>query len=298
MRVLILSRGSQLYSTQRLIAAFRKRRVGTQIVDPLSCNLLFDGREAQVLWRGKPLPRPSVVMPRIGASVTEYGLAVLHQFDLQDIPILNPFFQRARDKLRSLQILARNGVPIPKTLMTRDPKGIDEMIGRIGGAPVVLKLLQGTQGVGVMLAESAQAAESVLDTLWSLGQNILIQQFVSESRGRDIRAIVVGGDVVAAMRRRAKKGEFRSNIHRGGRGEAIPHIKPEYHNAAVAAAQALGLHIAGVDMLETKDGPAVMEVNPTPGLEGVERTTGVDVAEAIVDFTVRYVQTWGRSARI
>lgn len=270
----------------------------TQIVDPLECNLLFDGKQAQVLWHGKSLPKPSVVMPRIGASVTEYGLAVLNQFTLQDIPVINASFQRARDKLRALQILARNNIPIPKTLMTRDPTGIDAMIGKIGGAPVVLKLLQGTQGVGVMLAESTQAAESVLDTLWSLGQNILIQQFVSESRGRDIRAVVVGGDVVAAMRRRAKKGEFRSNIHRGGRGEAIQRLKPEYHNAAVAAAQALGLHIAGVDMLETKEGPAVMEVNPTPGLEGIERTTGIDIAGAIAEFTHRYVQTWSRSARV
>lgn len=298
MRVLILSRGQRLYSTQRLIAAFRKKRMGTQIVDPLACNLLFDGKQAQVLWQGRALAKPSVVMPRIGASVTEYGLAVLNQFTLQDIPVINAAFQRARDKLRALQILARNNVPIPKTLMTRDPTGIDGMIQKIGGAPVVLKLLQGTQGVGVMLAESTQAAESVLDTLWSLGQNILIQQFVSESRGRDIRAVVVGGDVVAAMRRRAKKGEFRSNIHRGGRGEAIQRLKPEYHNAAVSAVQALGLHIAGVDMLETKDGPAVMEVNPTPGLEGIERTTGVDVAGAIADFTQRYVQTWSRSARV
>ncbi len=298
MRVLILSRGSQLYSTQRLIGAFRKKRMSTQIVDPLECNLLFDGQEAQVLWHGKPLVKPAVVVPRIGASVTEYGLAVLNQFTLQDIPVINAAFQRARDKLRALQILTRNGIPIPKTLMTRDPAGIDKMIQRIGGAPVVLKLLQGTQGVGVMLAESSQAAESVLDTLWSLGQNILIQQFVSESRGRDIRAIVVGTEVVAAMRRRAKRGEFRSNIHRGGRGEAVQRLKPEYRNAAVSATQALGLHIAGVDMLETREGPAVMEVNPTPGLEGIERTTGVDIAGAIAEFTNRYVQTWSRSARV
>lgn len=298
MRVLILSRGARLYSTQRLIAAFRERKWETQILDPLECNLIFDGASHEVIWRGRAVPPPSVVLPRIGASVTEYGLAVLQQFDLQEIPILNPSFQRARDKLRCLQILSRNHVPIPKTLMTRDPADIARMIDRIGGAPVVLKLLQGTQGIGVMLAESTQAAESVLDTLWGLGQNILIQKFLSESRGRDVRAFVVGGEVVAAMRRRAKKGEFRSNIHRGGRGEPIGRLRESYRQAAVAAVAALGLHLAGVDMLETKEGPAVMEVNPTPGLEGIEETTGVDVAGVIADFTLRYVQTWRTSTRV
>jgi ribosomal protein S6--L-glutamate ligase len=216
-----------------------------------------------------------LVVPRIGTTITEYGLAVIHHFELIGVPVLNTSgaVYRARDKLRSLQVLASSGVPIPPTLMARNPESVEWCIDQLGGPPVVLKLLQGTQGVGVMLAESLPAAEAILDAMWGLNQNILVQKFIAESRGKDVRCIVVGERVVGAMRRVARPGSFRSNIHRGGRGEGLDPVPPEVERVA-----------SGVDMLESGDGPLVTEVNVSPGLEGIEAATGKDLALEIIRY--------------
>ena len=299
MKVLILSRNPRLYSTRRQIEAFRGRRHAVEVVDPLDCELFMEKGRHVVLHKGEPLEGFSLAVPRISTNITEYGLAVLHQLEIQGIPVLNGALaiMRARDKLRCLQILSKRGIDIPKTMLIRHPKSLEASVARVEGPPVILKLLQGTQGVGVMLAESVKSAESVLDTLWGLGQNLIVQRFVAESRGKDIRAFVVGGEVVAAMRRRAKEGEFRSNIHRGGVGEAIPKLPEAYERAAVRAARVLGLNVAGVDMLESLEGPLVMEVNASPGLEGIETTTGVDIAGRIADFGARFASKKARLRR-
>ena len=290
MKILILSRNPRLYSTRRQIQSFRQRGHHVDVLDPLDCELMMDKRDHEVLHQGKPLEGYGLVVPRISTNITEYGLAVLYQFEIQGVPILNGglAIARARDKLRCLQVLSKRGIDIPKTMLIRHPKALESSVARVEGPPVILKLLQGTQGVGVMLAESVKSAESVLDTLWGLGQNLIVQKFVAESRGKDIRAFVVGDEVVAAMRRRAQEGEFRSNIHRGGTGEAIRRLPEAYRRAAVRASRILGLKVAGVDMLECDTGPLVMEVNASPGLEGIETTTGVDIAGKIADYGVRF----------
>ena len=303
MRVLLLSRNPRLYSTRRQAKAFRERGHQVDIVDPLHCDLLIDRHRHVVLHKGAPLEGYALVVPRISTNITEYGLAVVHQFEIQGVPVLNGSLAiaRARDKLRCLQILSKRGLDIPKSMMMRHPRSLEESIAHMDGPPVILKLLQGTQGVGVMLAESLKSAESVLDTLWGLGQNLLVQKFVAESRGKDVRAFVVGDEVVAAMRRRAAdNGEFRSNIHRGGTGEPIRRLPKAYRRAAVRAAKILGLHFAGVDMLEGADGPLLMEVNASPGLEGIEGTTKVDVAGRIADFAEKFAMKaiTGRGARL
>jgi ribosomal protein S6--L-glutamate ligase len=292
MKILILSRNPRLYSTRRQIQSFRARGHVVTTVDPLDCELLMDKGHHTVLHQGKPLEGFALVVPRISTNITEYGLAVLHHFEIQGIPVLNGALavMRARDKLRCLQILSKRGVDVPKTMLIRNPRSLEASVARVEGPPVILKLLQGTQGVGVMLAESVKSAESVLDTLWGLGQNIIVQKFVAESRGKDIRAFVVGNEVVAAMRRRAQEGEFRSNIHRGGTGERVRRLPESYHRTAVRAAKILGLKVAGVDILEGAQGPLVMEVNASPGLEGIEATTGVDIAGRIADFAMRFVK--------
>jgi ribosomal protein S6--L-glutamate ligase len=249
-------------------------------------------------YRGVALRNVDVVIPRIGASITGYGLAVVNQFDMMGVAVLNNSvpIARSRDKLRCLQLLARFGVDIPRTVMARDRSNIPHLLKDVGGLPAIVKLIRGTQGVGVMLASTLSELEGILATFSDLGQDIVLQEFIAESRGRDVRALVVGDRVVAAMRRRAKRGEFRSNLHRGGRGKAVK-LGPAYVEAAVTAARIVGLEVAGVDMLETRDGPKVMEVNSSPGFEGLERATGVDIAGAIIDRALAVAQELRDGAR-
>jgi ribosomal protein S6--L-glutamate ligase len=285
MRILVLSRKKTLYTTRRLVEAARSLGHRASVLDPLSCWISCSAGEPALYDGGtkKKIRPPDVVIPRIGSSITEYGLAVVNQFDMMGIPVVNMAYaiSRSRDKLRSLQFLSRHDIDIPKTVMARGPGDMETAVRIVGGPPVVLKLIQGTQGVGVMLAETQSSLESILHTLWSLGQNILIQEFVAESEGRDVRALVLGDRVVAAMRRTARVGEFRANLHRGG-GGTIVDLPAEYERAAVDSARIMGLHLAGVDMLESRTGPKVIEINSSPGFEGLERATGVDVARAIV----------------
>src|SRR4051812_47582123 len=243
-----------------------------------------------MFFRGVEVVGYDVVIPRIGASITDYGLAVLAYFQRHNVPCVNTplSIARSRDKLRALQRLSADDVGIPRTAIARDPTAIRAAIDAVGGTPVIIKLLQGTQGVGVMIADSPEAVESTLDTLWGLGQNIILQEYIAESRGRDIRALVVGGELVGAMRRTARAGEFRSNLHRGGAGKAMT-LDDDYRRAATEAARIMGLEVAGVDMLESKEGPRVIEVNSSPGLRGIERATGIDVAARIVTHAERLV---------
>jgi ribosomal protein S6--L-glutamate ligase len=280
----LLSRKKSLYSTRRLLEAARARGFRTRVVDVLKCNLVLESGKPRIFHRGKELRGLSVVLPRIGASVTAAGLAVVRQLEAQGVPLLNgaAAIARSRDKLAALQQLAGAGVRIPRTVLARGGGEVKELVAQVGGLPAILKLIQGTQGVGVMIAHSEAEVESILSTLWDLGEQILLQEFVSEARGSDIRALVVGERVVGAMRRAAKSGEFRSNLHRGGAGTALT-LPRDYEEAAVQAARVLGLEVAGVDLLESADGPKVMEVNSSPGFEGLERATGVDVAGAIVE---------------
>jgi ribosomal protein S6--L-glutamate ligase len=279
----LLSRKKSLYSTRRLLEAARARGLRARVIDVLKCNLVLESGNPRIFHRGKELTGIAVAVPRIGASVTAPGLAVVRQLEAQGVPLLNgaAAIARSRDKLSALQQLAAAGVRIPRTVLARGGGDVKDLVAQVGGLPAILKLIQGTQGVGVMIAHSLAEVESILSTLWDLGQEILLQEFVSESRGSDIRALVVGERVVGAMRRAAKSGEFRSNLHRGGAGTALE-LPPDYTEAAVRAARALGLDVAGVDLLESADGPKVMELNSSPGFEGLERATGLDIAGAII----------------
>lgn len=291
MRALILSRKASLYATRRLAEATRASGHEVQVADPLACWLVC-GRKDPAVYLGRAAERVSdvdVVIPRVGTGGAEHALSVVNQFDMMGVPVLNMAYAigRSRDKLRSLQFLSRHDIDIPKTALVRNPAQVDEALALVGGPPVVLKLLQGTHGIGVMLAETESALESILYTLWALGHAILVQEFVAESRGRDVRALVVGDRVVAAMRRVAPVGEFRSNIHRGSVGTAIE-LPDDYARVAIESARIMGLHVAGVDMLESRGGPRVVEINASPGFEGLERATGVDVAGEIVRYAVAY----------
>jgi ribosomal protein S6--L-glutamate ligase len=301
LKICILSRKRTLYTTRRLVEAAREIGHETLVVDPLACHLVVGHRFNTLYHRSgrKRLDDVDVVIPRIGASITEYGLAAVNQFDMMGIPLVNNSLpiSRSRDKLRCLQLLSRHDIDIPRTVMARSPDQIERAIDLVGGCPVVLKLLQGTQGVGVLLAETPQQVESLLDTFWGLNQNILIQEFVRESAGRDVRALVVGGRVVAAMRRTAKLGEFRSNIHRGGEGTPVE-LDSEFARVAVEATAIVGLQIAGVDMLEARDGPKVIELNSSPGFEGLEQATGMDVASLMVRYAVDYARQKMRARRL
>ncbi len=283
MRIAILSRGSRLYSTRRLREACKTRGHDAQVLNTLQFSIEVERGNPQLFYRNRAPSRYDAVIPRIGASITFFGTAVVRQFEQMGVFCVNPSqsISVSRDKLRSIQVLSRHHVGIPKTSFVRARETILPSIERMGGPPIVIKLLEGTQGIGVILAESQKTAEAIIETLHGAKQNVLLQQFVSESRGQDLRAFVVGDRVVAAMRRVAKEGEFRSNVHRGGRAEAAK-LDPEYERTAIHAAQILGLRVAGVDMLEGSDGPRIMEVNSSPGLEGIERATGVDVADSIV----------------
>lgn len=289
MRIVILSRNRWIHSTRRLIDAAESLGHKAKVVDPLQCTLLLDSRRSKIYYKGKRLLKADVVIPRIGASITQYGLAVITTFEQMGVPVLNPALSvaAARDKFLALQVLSAHRVGIPRTLLARDPRDLEAKLDLLGSMPVVLKLVEGTHGVGVMLAENREAVQAIVSSFWEFGKGIFAQSFVAESEGRDIRAFVVGNEVVAAMRRRARIGEFRSNIHRGGAGEAVALEEP-YVRAALRATRLLGLRMAGVDLLESSAGPLVMEVNSSPGLRGIEAATSVDIASAIIRYAVNF----------
>jgi len=289
MRFLVLSRNASLYSTSRIVRAARGRGHQVSVIDPLEFQIVVSRGKPTLLAGGAAVGRYDIVIPRIGASITNYGLAVVRQFDLMGVPVLNGAVSiaRSRDKLRALQLLTRRNIDVPITVCARSPAGIEAALSLVGGCPAIIKLQQGTQGIGTMIAETPQAVHSLLETFWAMGQDIILQEYVRESKGRDIRAIVVGGRVVAAMRRTAKPGEFRSNLHRGGKGEKVT-LPRAYRSVAVRATKIMGLEVAGVDMLEGKSGPKILEINSSPGLEGVEGASHVDVAGAIVTHAERY----------
>jgi ribosomal protein S6--L-glutamate ligase len=285
MKIAILSRGARLYSTRRIRDVAARRGHDVRVLDTLAFSMIVEQQQPGLMYQGRALGEYDAVIPRIGASITFFGCAVVRQFEQMGVYTLasSEAIGVARDKLRSIQVLSTHDVAFPATVFLRDASRIDDALAAIGGPPVVIKVLEGTQGVGVILAETAASAQAILETLQLAKQNVLLQRFVAESKGRDIRALVVGGRVVAAMRRVACEGEFRANMHRGGRAEGIPHIEPALATTAVRAARILGLEVAGVDLLEGDDGPKVIEVNASPGLEGIENATKVDIAGAIVE---------------
>ena len=285
MKLAILSRAPRSYSTQRLRTAALGRGHQVKVLNTLRFGIDLSGDEPDLQFRGKPLSHYDAVLPRIGNSITYYGTAVVRQFEQMDVYTPNTAngITNSRDKLRATQILSRHAIAMPPTTFVRDRADVIPAIERVGGAPVVIKLLEGTQGIGVILAPELKVAEAIIETLQSTRQNVLIQRYIKESRGRDIRALVVGDRVVAAMRRSAKGDEFRSNVHRGGSVEAVA-LDEEFERVAVRSAQIMGLKVAGVDMLESDEGPLVMEVNSSPGLEGIEEATKLDVAGAIIDY--------------
>lgn len=290
MKIAILSRYPRSYSAVRLRRAAVDRGHKVKILDTMKFAISLEPRFPDLHYKGKPVGTYDAIIPRIGASVTYYGTAVVRQFEQMGIFSANSALgiAHSRDKLRCLQILSRHDINIPDTEFVRDKDDVLRAIDRVGGAPVIIKLLEGTQGVGVILAEDRKVAEAIIETLQSAKQHVLIQKFVSESKGRDVRAIVIGDRVVAAMRRTAQGQEFRSNVHRGGHTEPVK-LDADYEEAAVRAMQIIGLRVAGVDMLEGKDGPQIMEVNSSPGLEGIEGATKIDVAGAIIDYVAEHV---------
>jgi ribosomal protein S6--L-glutamate ligase len=285
MRIAILSRSRKIYSTRRLMEAARERGHQVEVVDTLRCYMNIASHRPTIHYRGNQLEPFDAVIPRIGASITFYGTAVLRQFEMMGTFPLNESVAvtRSRDKLRSLQLLARKGIGMPVTGFCRAADDIGDVIEMVGGAPLVVKLLEGTQGIGVVLCETRKAAESVLEAFMGLNVSIMVQEYIKEAGGADIRCFVVGEKVVAAIKRQAKPGEFRSNLHRGGTASLIK-ITPEERSSAVRAARVMGLNVAGVDLLRSNHGPLVMEVNSSPGLEGIETATGKDVAGMIISF--------------
>ncbi|WP_106753873.1 30S ribosomal protein S6--L-glutamate ligase [Pannonibacter carbonis] len=285
MRLAMLARNPGLYSHKRLVEAAEARGHTLDIYNTLRCYMDITSHRPSVIYNGERVTGYDAVIPRIGASVTYYGLAVLRQFEMMGVYPLNESVAigRSRDKLRALQILARDGIGLPVTAFAYDPKQAEEVIKLVGGAPAIIKLVEGTQGIGVVLGETMSSAKSVVEAFRGAKVNILVQEFIKEAGASDIRALVVGGKVIASMRRNGGVGEFRSNLHRGGSAEAIK-ITPEERSTAIRAAKALGLNVAGVDMLRSNHGPVVMEVNSSPGLEGIEKSTGVDVAGKIIEF--------------
>ncbi len=285
MKIAIMSRNHKLYSTSRLVEAAKQRGHEARVVDPLRCYMNITSHRPSMHLKGEELNGFDAVIPRIGASITFYGTAVLRQFEMMGTYPLNESvaITRARDKLRSMQLLSRKGIGMPVTGFAHAPDDIQDLIKMVGGAPLVIKLLEGTQGIGVVLAETHKAAESVIEAFMGLKANILVQEYIKEAGGADIRCFVIGDRVVAAMKRQAKEGEFRSNLHRGGSASLI-RITPEERSTAVRAARTMGLNVAGVDVLRSNHGPVVMEVNSSPGLEGIETATGKDVAGMVIQF--------------
>ena len=290
MNIVVLSRNPHLYSTQRLVEAARQRKHTCEVIDPLKCEIIIEKKNPAVLYRGKPLENVDAIIPRIGASVTFYGTAVVRQFEMMKVfsVVESQALVRSRDKLRSLQVLSRAGLGMPKTVFSNYTKDVKEVIEYVGGAPLVIKLLEGTQGLGVVLAETNNAAESVLEAFNGLQARVIVQEFIKEAKGADIRAFIVDGNVVGAMKRQGKEGEFRSNLHRGGSASIIQ-LTDDEENAALKAAKALGLGVCGVDMLQSARGPLILEVNSSPGLEGIEAATKKDIAKSIIRFIERNV---------
>ncbi len=285
MKIAILSRKASLHSTKRLVEAAKQRGHEVSVINHCKCYVVMERDNPSVFIGDHSLEGIDAIIPRIGASVTFYGSAIIRQFEMQKVftPVSSLALIRSRDKLRSLQILSKAGVGIPKTAFANYPSDIDYLIKQVGGTPLIIKLLEGTQGLGVVLADNETAAKSVLEAFYNLNANILVQEFVKEANGSDIRAFVVGGKVVGAMKRQGKTGEFRSNLHRGGVGTAIE-LTPEEQEVAIQAAKSLGLGIAGVDMLPSTRGPLVIEVNSSPGLEGIEKATKQDIASIIIQY--------------
>lgn len=285
MHIAILSRNKNLYSTRRLVEACEKRGHEYMVIDVLHTYMNIASSKPEAHFKGKTLPHFDAIIPRIGASVTFYGTAVLRQFEMMGSYPINESvaISRSRDKLRSLQLLSRKGVGLPVTGFANNPDDTQDLIAMVGGTPLVVKLLEGTQGIGVVLAETKKAAESVIEAFMGLKVNIMVQEYIKEASGADIRCFVVGDKVVAAMKRQAQAGEFRSNLHRGGTASLIK-ITPEERATAVKAAKVMGLNVAGVDLLRSERGPLVMEVNSSPGLRGIEEATGKDVAKMIIEF--------------
>ncbi|WP_097460816.1 30S ribosomal protein S6--L-glutamate ligase [Mangrovitalea sediminis] len=293
MKIGVLSRNRSLYSTRRLVEEGLKRGHEMRVIDCLHCYMNITSSNPSIHYRGEVLDGFDSVIPRIGASVTFYGTAVLRQFEMMGVFPLNESvaITRARDKLRSMQLLSRKGIGLPVTGFANKPDDIPDLIKMVGGAPLVIKLLEGTQGIGVVLAETRKAAESVIEAFLGLHADILVQEYIKEAGGSDIRCFIIGDKVIAAMRRQAAEGEFRSNLHRGGTASVV-RITPEERRTAIAAAKAMGLNIAGVDLLRSSRGPLVMEVNSSPGLEGIEAATGKNVAGMILEFTEKNARPW------
>ena len=291
MKIAILSRDSKLYSTSRIVEAGQQRGHEMVVVDHSKCDIIIERRKPQVFYKGEELNDFDAIIPRIGASITFYGTAVVRQFEMMKVfsTTESQALVRSRDKLRTLQILSRAGLGLPKTGFTNYSKDVDQLIHQVGGAPCVIKLLEGTQGVGVVLAETQKAAESVLEAFNGLQARVIVQEFIKEAGGADIRAFVVDGVVVGAMKRQAKEGEFRSNLHRGGSASIIE-LSEEEEETAIKAAKILGLGVAGVDLLQSNSGPMIMEVNSSPGLEGIEFATKKDIAGEIIKYIERNAQ--------
>lgn len=287
----ILSRNPALYSTKRLIEAIEKAGHIPLVIDHLKCDIVIEQDGPTVFYKGERLDYVDAVIPRIGASVTFYGAAVVRQFEMMKkfTAVHSQALVRSRDKLRSLQILASSGVGLPKTVFTNYSKEVNKLIDTVGGAPLIVKLLEGTQGYGVVLAPTKKAAQSIIEAFHSMKARVIVQEYISESKGADIRALVVDGKVVGAMKRQGKEGEFRSNLHQGGSGSLIKLTKKE-REAALTAAQAMGLPIAGVDLLQSDRGPLILEVNSSPGLQGIEQTTGRDIAGKIVEYVIKHAE--------
>ena len=285
MKIGILSRNAKLYSTNRLVEEAKARGHEVRVIDHLPCYMNITSMNPSVHYGSEKLEECDAIIPRIGASVTFYGTAVLRQFEMMNVYPLNESvaITRSRDKLRSLQLLARRGIGLPVTGFARYPDDTEDLIRLVGGAPLVVKLIEGTQGIGVVLAETNQAAESVIDAFHGLNANILVQEFIKEAGGADIRCFIVGGKVVAAMKRQGKEGEFRSNLHQGGSAQLVK-ISSAERQTALQAAKIMGLNVAGVDILRSNHGPVVMEVNSSPGLQGIETSTGKNVAGMIIEF--------------
>ncbi|MDP2386487.1 MAG: 30S ribosomal protein S6--L-glutamate ligase [Bacteroidota bacterium] len=288
MKIAILSRSKNIYSTAQLVEAAEKRGHEVLLLDHMKCVLVIEKGRPHIYYQGKEIAGINAVIPRIGASVTFYGAAVVRQFEMMKIftAVESQALVRSRDKLRSLQILARAGIGMPKTAFANQTTDIENLVQSVGGAPCIVKLLEGTQGIGVILAESKKVATSVIEAFLKLNAAMLVQEFIGEAKGADIRAFVIDGQVVGAMKRQAKDGEFRSNLHRGGTAEVIK-LSAEERATAIKAAKKLGLGIAGVDMLQSERGPLVMEVNSSPGLEGIQKATGIDIAGKIIEYVER-----------
>ena len=289
MNIVVLSRDTKLYSTKRLVEACEIRGHNVRVINHIKCDIFIEKKNPQIIYGGESITDVDAVIPRIGASVTFYGTAVVRQFEMMKVftTIESQALVRSRDKLRSMQILTRSGVGIPKTVFTNYSKDVGSVVDSVGGAPCIIKLLEGTQGLGVVLAETKKSAVAVCEAFNSLKARVIVQEFIKESKGVDIRAFVVDGRVVGAMKRTGKEGEFRSNLHRGGTAELIE-LSHEEEVSAIKAVKALGLHVAGVDMLQSDRGPLVLEVNSSPGLEGIEKATGQDIAGEIVKFIERH----------